>query len=413
MQHGPSIISMLIIFSFLAGIAWLGSRVLPKWHEVYAGPRVRYAYWGATLLTVAILIFSRWLRPAGGFPGEWFRYFIYFAYIWIVGLVFMLVVLLAGYVVKRLMRRLAVRRVTAAREQPGSDTAEAAAGQRGITRRQFLEGMSAAIPAVPLAVSAYGVIGGDTQLVVNRHTLAFPQLPPSLAGFRIAQISDTHIGSFFGMDKLDRVLSLVMQERPEILVITGDLIDDLALLPPTMERLTAFQSQLPQGIFYCWGNHEYFRDINRIRQALYKSPIVVLENSNTAVGGGLYLAGVDYPWSKDRGEQEMVRQQFFAQAVRGIPAEAFTVLLTHHSAFLDEAFAAGIPLSLAGHTHGGQVNLFGKSLLPIQYKYMRGMFRQGESYGYVSTGTGHWLPLRIGCPAEISVFTLQRETARV
>ena len=198
-----------------------------------------------------------------------------------------------------------------------------------------------------------------------------------------------------------------------MLVITGDLIDELALLSPTMERLAAFQSQLPQGIFFCWGNHEYFRDINSIRKALDKSPIVVLENSNKAVGNGLYLAGVDYPWSKDKGGQEVVRRQFFAQAIRGIPADAFTVLLTHHSSFLDDAFAAGIPLSLAGHTHGGQVNIFGKSLLPVQYKYMRGMFRQGDSYGYVSVGTGHWLPLRIGCPAEVSVFTLQRETTRM
>lgn len=413
MQHGPSIISMIVIFLLLAGIAWLGGRILCKWHEIYAGQRLRYAYWGATMLSVAILIFSRWLRPAGGFPGEWFRYFIYFAYVWIIGLVFMLVVLLAGYVVKRLVGRFAANRVIDGREQPGPDEADTAAEQRGITRRQFLGGMSAAIPAVPLAVSAYGVIGGDMQIVMNRHTLAFPQLPPLLAGFKIAQISDTHIGSFFGMDKLDRVLSMVKQERPEMLVITGDLIDDLALLSPTMERLAAFQSQLPQGIFFCWGNHEYFRNINSIRKALDKSPIVVLENSNKAVGNGLYLAGVDYPWSKDKGGQEVVRRQFFAQAIRGIPADAFTVLLTHHSSFLDDAFAAGIPLSLAGHTHGGQVNIFGKSLLPVQYKYMRGMFRQGDSYGYVSVGTGHWLPLRIGCPAEVSVFTLQRETTRM
>lgn len=409
MQHGPSILSMLIIFSLLAGIAWLGGRILRKWHVVYAGKGARYAYWGATILSVAILIFSRWLRPAGGFPGEWFRYCIYFAYIWLVGLVFMLVVLLAGYVVRRLLRQFSACKVVAGQAEPLE--VAAAAGHRGITRRQFLQGMSAAIPAVPLAVSAYGVIDGDTQIVMNRHTLAFPQLPPALAGFKIAQISDTHIGPFFGMDKLDRVLTMVKQEQPDLLVITGDLIDDLALLPPTMKRLAAFQSQLPQGIFYCWGNHEYFRDINRIRRALYSSPIVVLENSNKAVVNGLHLAGVDYPWSKDKGGQEMVRQQFFSKAVRDIPADAFTVLLTHHSAFLDDAFTAGIPLALAGHTHGGQVNLLGKSLLPVQYKYMRGMYRQGDCYGYVSVGTGHWLPLRLGCPAEVSVFTLQRGTA--
>ncbi len=410
MQHGPSVVSLLVVFLLLTGITWLGSRILFKWHEVYAGQKVRNAYWGATMLSVAILIFSRWLRPAGGFPGEWFRYSIYLAYVWMVGLVFMLVVLLAGYVVKHLVRKFVAKEMEHGQEQAGSAQVESI-GQQGITRRQFLQGVAAAIPAVPLAISAYGVIGGDNQIILNRYSLAFPQLPPALNGFKIAQISDTHIGSFFGMDKLDRVLSMVKQEQPQLLVITGDLIDDLALLPATMERLVAFQAQMPQGIFYCWGNHEYFRDIGRIRKALYSSPIAVLENGNRAVHSGLYLAGVDYPWSKNKAGQEAVQRDYFSQAIRGVPSDAFTVLLTHHPAFFDNAFAAGVPLSLAGHTHGGQVNVFGKSLLPVQYKYMRGMFRQGDSCGYVSVGTGHWLPLRIGCTAEVSVFTLQASSS--
>lgn len=406
MQHGPSVFSMLFIFLLLTGITWLGSRILCNWHELYAGKKARYAYWGATMLAVAILIFSRWLRPVNGFPGEWFRYFIYFAYVWIVGLVFLLVVLLAAYVVKLLVRKFVTDELVSGQEQ--ADTTKPNLTESpGITRRQFLKGMAAVVPAMPLTISAYGVIEGDTNIGLNKYALSFPQLPPALTGYKIAQISDTHIGSFFGMDKLDKVLAMVKAEQPDLLVITGDLIDDLALLSPTMERLAAFQAELPQGIFYCWGNHEYFRDIGRIRRALYSSPIVVLENENKEVYNGLYLAGVDYPWSKNRGEQEAVQREYFARAIRGIFPNAFTVLLAHHPAFFDNAFAAGVPLALAGHTHGGQVNFFGKSVLPVQYKYMRGMFRQGDSYGYVSVGAGHWLPLRLNCPAEVSVFTLQ------
>ncbi|WP_371375991.1 metallophosphoesterase [Sporomusa aerivorans] len=400
MQHGPSIFSVLFLLLILAGITWLGGRILSKWHVIYAGQKAKCIYWGATLLALGILIFSRWLRPAGGFPGEWFRYLIYFSYIWLVGLVFMLVVLLAGYIVRKLMRKL---------QTPAAELAQVPAGQdaaQGVTRRQFLQGALAAVPAIPFAISTYGVIGGDRYITTNRYRLSFPQLPKELEEFRIAQISDTHIGPFFGMDKLDKVLTVIKQEKPHLLVITGDLVDDLDLLAPTMERLTAFQSELPYGIFYCWGNHEYFRDIGRIRKALYNSPITVLENSNKAVAGKLYLAGVDYPWSKNRAEQEDVRRRYFSQAAAGIPADAFPVLLAHHPDFFDNAFSGGVPLTLAGHTHGGQVNIFGKSLLPVEYKYMRGLYRQGDFYGYVSVGTGHWLPLRIGCPAEISVFTL-------
>jgi predicted MPP superfamily phosphohydrolase len=201
---------------------------------------------------------------------------------------------------------------------------------------------------------------------------------------------------------------MVKQEKPHLLAITGDLVDDLDLLSPTMERLTAFQPEMPHGIFYCWGNHEYFRDIGLIRKALYASPVTVLENRSQAVGNGLYLAGVDYPWGKNKEELEVKRRDFFAQAVREIPSGSFTVLLAHHPDFFDNSFAAKVPLSLAGHTHGGQVSIFGVSLLPVQYRYMRGVFQQEGSYGYVSVGTGHWMPLRIGCPAEVSMFTLRR-----
>lgn len=406
MQQGPSLYAILVLFLLLLGLTWLGGRILPKWHPLYTGNVFRYGYWLATLMAVGTLIFSRWLRPAGGFPGEWFRYMIYAAYAWMIGLVFMLVVLLAG----QCIRWLASKSSRQSTGQAEADSRQVEAAQEGqITRRQFLQGTIAAIPAVPLAVSAYGVIDGDTNIVVNRFTLPFPQLPPALDGFRIAQISDTHIGPFFGMDKLDRVLAMVKRENPALLTVTGDLLDDLDLLAPTMERLAAFQAELPQGLFYCWGNHEYFRDIGRIRRALYASPVTVLENRSQAAVNGLYLAGVDYPWGKNKDEVEAKRQAFFAQAVQAIPAESFTVLLAHHPDFFDNAFAAKVPLSLAGHTHGGQIAFFGRSILPVQYKYMRGMFRQEGSVGYVSVGTGHWMPVRIGCPAEVSIFTLKRQ----
>jgi len=410
MQHGPSMIAMLIVFFIFLGITWLGGRILAKWHQAYAAKKVQSAYWLVTVLSVGILIFSRWLRPSDGFPGEWFRYFIYAAYIWLTGLVFMLVILLAGYVLRLLASKLTqlwtgrgtMGQKEEQREQTEKKTAE------GLTRRQFLQGSLAAVPAMPFVFSGYGVIGGDNTIVVNKYNLAFPQLPVELNGFTIAQISDTHIGSFFGMDKLDQVLAMVKQEQPQLLAVTGDLIDDLELLEPTITRLTAFQAELPHGIFYCWGNHEYFRDINRIRTALYRSPIAVLENSHKEVISGLYLAGVDYPWGKDKAELAAKRQNYFSQALKGIPNDAFTVLLTHHPDFFDNAFEAGVPLSIAGHTHGGQVVIGGTSLLPVKYKYMKGMYTHNNCRGYVSAGTGHWLPLRIGCPAEVSFFTLKR-----
>jgi len=405
MQHGPSLYTIIIFFLLLLGMVCLGSRILPKWHPLYAKKKVRYGYWLVTAISIAIFILNRWLRTAGDSYGEWFRYLIYGAYVWTIGLLFMLIVLLIGHAVRLLLKK---------PDGPPDSRTGASGGKRdvpaaaAITRRQFLQGAIAAVPAMPLAMSTYGVLGGDYNIVLNRYTLPFAQLPPALDGFTIAQISDTHIGSFFSIDKLDRVLAMVRREKPDMLAITGDLVDDLALLSPMMERLTAFQRELPQGIFYCWGNHEYFRDIGRIRRAVEASPVTLLSNCSQQVKAGLYLAGVDYPWGKNRAEQAERRRQYFAKAVHKIPAGAFTVLLTHHPDFFDNAFAAGVPLSLAGHTHGGQVSIRGVSLLPLQYKYMRGLYSQEGCCGYVSVGTGHWFPLRIGCPAEVSLFTLKR-----
>jgi predicted MPP superfamily phosphohydrolase len=101
-----------------------------------------------------------------------------------------------------------------------------------------------------------------------------------------------------------------------------------------------------------------------------------------------------------------IRKKYLQQGLAKIPENAFKVLLSHHPDFIEDAFAANIPLTLAGHTHGGQVNVARHSLLPLNYKYMRGLYRQGNLAGYVSTGAGNWLPFRIGCPPEVSVFTL-------
>ncbi len=120
-----------------------------------------------------------------------------------------------------------------------------------------------------------------------------------------------------------------------------------------------------------------------------------------------YILGVDYPWPKTAAEKDSTRRQFMLKAEANIPNDAFKVLLAHHPDFLFDGFSAQIPLTLSGHTHGGQVNILGKSLLPVTYYYMRGLYQEGHSYGYVSPGAGQWIPFRLGCPPEISIFTLE------
>lgn len=399
----PGISWFSFIFLFLVPflLCWSTARLLARRHPIYRRHPVQAAYWLTSGASVAVLVASRWLRFDGIQP-DWFRFLMYAAYVWIIAQLLLLLILLIFFLAGWLAGKVKAGR---------RDNAAATARTGGVTRREFLRTAAAAAPLLSLAVTARTVYATDATVIVNRYSLAFDGLPDSLAGLKIAQISDTHIGPFFSLAKFERVLAMVETERPDLLAITGDLIDDLALLDGAVKLLTDFQPRLPLGIYFCWGNHEYFRDIGRIRRALRDSPVIILENREAKVLDGerpLYLAGVDYPWAKS-GAAQVERRRFLTEkALSQVPPAAFTILLTHHPDFLANAFAAEVPLTLAGHTHGGQIAVFGRSLLPVQYTFMRGLYRQGTSYGYVHTGTGHWLPLRVGCPAEISLFTLAK-----
>ena len=95
--------------------------------------------------------------------------------------------------------------------------------------------------------------------------------------------------------------------------------------------------------------------------------------------------------------------------MKDVPENAVKVLLAHHPDFFDGAAEYGVDLALAGHTHGGQIGAFGVSLAPPVFKYMRGVYRVGQTLGYVHSGNGSWFPYRLGCPPEIAVFVLKRK----
>ncbi len=292
-----------------------------------------------------------------------------------------------------------------------SGSATANEGTR-ISRRRFLQGAAAGAPLLSFGLSGAGVYTAERTMELRRLELAFPGLPPAFDGFKIAQLSDTHVGPYFSQERLAEALRLVEEAKPDLLAITGDFVDDMNLVEASVAQVDAVVEKLPHGACFCWGNHEYFRDLGRIKNALLQSRITLLDNASRRIdkdGAAIYLAGVDYPWS-DSKSAEKTRRIFLHWAIEDIPPQAFTVLLTHHPAFLQEAFAAQLPLSLAGHTHGGQVKLFGKSLFRFGYRYLEGLYSSGASKGYVHTGTGQWLPFRLGIPPQVVLITLRRQS---
>ncbi|WP_285716566.1 metallophosphoesterase [Pelosinus sp. IPA-1] len=390
-----------ILMLLILIISYGNWRLLVKWFPTWKSYISGTIYWLMTAVSWSLVGASWLLRPDSTFYYEWIIPLVDLSFVWVIGQILLLVFFPILFALRKILHR--VRTTEISKDNKGvADT----------SRRTFIQSILYAAPVLALGVSGTGVYSAEKEMVVRHFTLPFPGLDQELKGFKIAQISDTHLGPFFTLDRFDEVIHLVIQEKPDMVVITGDLIDDLSLLVPAVEKLNQMDALIPYGIYFCWGNHEYFRDINRIRVELGKSKIHVLQNSNTPITVGastFYLLGVDYPWPENVSKKDAIRQQFMKKAVENIPNGAFKVLLAHHPDFLFEGFAEKIPLTLSGHTHGGQVNFLGRSLLPVSYYYMRGLYQENDTYGYVNPGAGQWIPFRLGCPPEISIFTLENK----
>jgi len=260
--------------------------------------------------------------------------------------------------------------------------------------------------AVGIAVSV-DTVGGP---VVREEVVQVRGLPDGLDGLRIANIGDVHVGPFIKPADLAAAMDLVNARNVDLLTITGDLIDDLDQLEPTLDALERSEA-LP--VLSILGNHDKYPNEAAVVAALRRrNPrIQVLINNSIQIhprGVPLRVAGVDYPLAADgrhmlpRDEQDAAMLRFadlaFAQAT---PGESL-VVLSHHPEFFPIAAKRGAMLTLSSHTHGGQVRLF------VAYDYMHGIYRDGNACLDVNSGLGHWLPLRIGVPREVSIVTLRR-----
>lgn len=271
-------------------------------------------------------------------------------------------------------------------------------------------------PLMSLAISLYGNRIERLGTVNRYFDIPVKKLPPELEGFTIAQISDVHIGPYFSLERLELVLNQIVDEKPDLLAITGDIFDQVRMNPAAIQLVDSFTDKFKHGIYYCHGNHEHHRGISAIETELRRTKIHWLVNRSEKVVGNLYMLGVDYPKSSPimssggRGDLDNIffetKREFVTKALEGVPYDSVCVLLAHHPEFIDNGAEKNIALTLTGHTHGGQIGIFGHALLPM-FKYTRGMVVNDDSYGYVNPGLGSWFPFRLGCPPEITYFTLR------
>lgn len=275
-------------------------------------------------------------------------------------------------------------------------------------RRKLLTTTAAAFPILAVAAGGTGVLNAYSDPRMPEIPLKYNNLPPGLEGLRILHISDVHVGFFIGFDELERIIELSSAQRPDLVLITGDFSDDA----PTYLDALRLAGSIPSryGAFASIGNHEYFRGIRSIRRSYDRGPVPLLLNSGHTIDVGgtpLYIAGADDP-RRIRDTAEHFFQHSIDAAMQDAPAHAFTVLMSHRPMAFDQAAERGILLTLAGHTHGGQIGFNGRSLLYAinPERYMWGQYERNGSKLYVSAGAGHWFPYRLGCPTEIPIYTL-------
>jgi predicted MPP superfamily phosphohydrolase len=280
------------------------------------------------------------------------------------------------------------------------------------------------LPAM-FVLAAFGVQEALAPPVLRHYDVYLKTLPAGLDGMKIAQITDSHVGDFIGSDDLKDAILRLNQEKPDLLVMTGDLLDDERQLKSSFDALSL--STAPLGVVGILGNHEKYHGLDEIlaeyhskANAVTIPPIRLLVDSHLTAnyhGTDFAIAGVDYPSPpnsrkplKDIRFDDFMRRSA-AHAFHGISPDEWTLCLSHHPNFLFLSADYKVSLTLSGHTHGGQVLPLGYTVgrYAYDFKYLKGWFTERGSQLFVSVGMGQLWPFRLGVPKEIVTMTLHRQ----
>jgi predicted MPP superfamily phosphohydrolase len=309
----------------------------------------------------------------------------------------------------------AVRARNRPSEAPQRLSMTAAAAENSSTRRQFLGACAALVPPV-FSVGLTGLaVAQLQQLRVRRFTLSLPALPRALDGITIAHLSDIHLGGLTSARVLREMVNTTNALRADLVLMTGDLINyELADLSEGIALLKSMEGRY--GLWLVEGNHDLFDNGGEFERRVKAAglPLLLDESAVAHVRGypvqlfGLKWMGVDVA---DEEPHNHVADFQLRDMLKQRQPDAFPILLAHHPHTFDAAVKAGLPLTLAGHTHGGFWMLDSRhGIGPALFRYWSGLYTRGRSQMIVSNGIGNWSqlpPLRINAPAEIIHLTLR------
>ena len=245
-------------------------------------------------------------------------------------------------------------------------------------------------------------------LRIERVSVQIGNLPGSLRGYRIAVISDLHVGLFTRLSRLERISREINKLDARLLAITGDLVDDDPYFVPKLLR--GLESIRPEtNMFAVLGNHEIYGDPLGVIRSLDGSRVRLLVNQGLLLPEGLWLAGIsDYAAGGRLTPATAHLRPNMGEALKG-SGDATVILLSHQPRAFDEARERRVPLTICGHTHGGQFGIrpLGWSLAGVFLPYHMGLYERDGTQMYVNTGTGYWVvPFRLGMTPEITLIEL-------
>jgi len=286
-----------------------------------------------------------------------------------------------------------------------------------LARRRFLERSALAVTTAPFVAGAYGMFYERLNLEISHQGIKIPRLPRAFEGFRIVQLSDIHIGPFMTAKEILRYVGIANGLKPDLVALTGDFVTwDPSTQFPVVDVLAGIKA--PFGLYGCLGNHEMWAKVeDSITQLFALRGIRILRSEQVLIRSGgeaINLLGVDYQSRSPMGprNQRLVREYLEGVDRLMVPGTA-NILLSHNPNTFDRAAEYGIDLSLAGHTHGGQVTLefISPDLSPSRLitPYVRGWFKKPGGQLYVNRGIGTiGVPIRFDAPPEITVYELVR-----
>ena len=416
-MHSRFIILFFILFAIDLYV-FQGVKVLVLHKSVSTQRMVTIIYWSVAILCLSFLLLANifdW--------HTWNKSFRTYSFAFIVAVYFSKILVVLFLLIDDVLR---LFRWTGSLIGTTFFNTEKNASGNGISRYEFISKIGFVIAAIPFASMIFGMLRGPNRYDLRKVKISSPDLPDSFNGLKVLQISDLHVGSFLSPEPLVHAIELLMEQKPDVIFFTGDLVNDRH--DEALEYYDILKKiQAPLGVFSILGNHDYgdyyqwksanekSENLSNLKNFHYKLGWNLMLNQHTYIekaGEKIGLIGVEN-WSA-RGN--FSKYGDLKKAVDGFDPKAFNILLSHDPSHWHAEVTTEHPyidLTLSGHTHGFQfgIEIPGFKWSPVQYMYKEwaDLYTQGRQNLYVNRGLG-WIgyPGRVGILPEITVFELNK-----